>query len=114
MVDHGRVAQEREDRATAAAKRMLTRMGAKVERLDHWATGDVPGDVYLKGVNIKVRYDDVGDILIVAKADSPAGPQVAFHTDDTISECLMGFINRLENGTLQWREDKPYAERESG
>lgn len=105
---HDGGAYAREEASKVAAKRLLTKLGSKVEQLDRFATEAPSGDYYITEVRFKVRYDTVGDVLGIIKIEGENGKQIAFHSDDTISEALGGMVNRLVNGTLKWKEDIPY------
>lgn len=109
MVDHGRKAQEREDSATKAAARLVAKLGARVEQLDRYIQDPPDNERFITEVRFKVRYGDVGDVLGVLKADTPDGKVIAFHSDDTVAEVLSGLVNRLNNGSIKWREDTPYG-----
>lgn len=111
MVRHDLVAQEREDASKAAAGRLITRLGAALERLDVWVSEAPDDEKYVTGLNFRVRYDTEGDVLAVVKADTADGPIVGFHSAETVSAALLGLLARMDNGSLKWREDIPYAKR---
>lgn len=108
MVRHDEVHGAREDKNRKGAERLIERIGRAIVRLDVWAMESPDDERYVVGINIKVRYDDQGDVLIVVRADAANGPEVAFNTGDTISAALTGLANRLDNRTLKWREDTPW------
>lgn len=111
MVKHDEVAGEKYEASLRAADRLLKKLGAALERLDVWV-GESPDDEhYITGVVVKVRYDSVGDVLIMVKADSAKGPVIAFHAADSMSASVLGLVNRLDNGQIQWKEDVPYEQR---
>jgi hypothetical protein len=108
MVKHDEVYQAREDASRVAATNILTRLGAAVERLDRFVT-EVPDDEHhIQSITIRFRYDYIGDVLLVARALCGKGKVVAFQTADSLQGAIQGFVNRLDNGTVEWREDKPY------
>lgn len=111
MVDHNRVYQEKFEASERAAANMLKRIGVALEKLDRWVTEAPDDEHYIMGVAIKVRYDTVGDVLVVVKADSANGKKVGFHTADTVSEAIVGMVHRLDNGQFIWKEDVPYDQR---
>lgn len=101
--------EEREAASQRAATNMLTRIGVSAEKLDRHII-ETPDDThYISQICFKVRFDDVGDILGIIKADGPDGKTIAFHNGDSIAAVLSGLASRLDNGTLKWREDKPYG-----
>lgn len=109
-MSRGQLQQDREDASRKAAKNLLMKLGARLEQLDRWVA-ETPDDAhYITEVRFKVRYGTVGDVLAMVKATGPAGKEIAFHSDDTITEALSGLVSRLANGSLKWREDKPYVE----
>lgn len=111
MVKHDDVYGEREDASRRAATNMLTRVGTAIEQLDRWVIEAPDGEHHIHTIVLKVRFDDVGDILLLAKAEGGDGKCIAFQSGDSFSDVLKGFNNRLINGTVQWREDIPYDQR---
>ncbi len=101
---------DREDASKRAAGRLLTKLGTRLEQLDTFIQEVPDDDTHVTEVRFSVRYGTVGDILGVIKANTAKGKQIAFHSGDTVSEVLVGLVNRLNNGTLVWKEDKPYEE----
>lgn len=99
---------DREEASKRAAARLLSKLGTRLEQLDRFIQEVPDDDTHITEVRFKVRYSTVGDVLGVVKADTSKGKQIAFHSDDTVSEALVGIVNRLNNGTLVWKEDKPY------
>ena len=92
-----------------AADEHFKRLGVKLDKLDRLAEEGDSSARYPTELKIKMLYDDRGNILAVIKADGPEGPQVAFHGGETITEALGGIVSRWDNGTLKWKEDKPYG-----
>lgn len=104
-------AYEREEASKRAAARLLTKLGTRVEQLDRWIQ-EVPDDYHhIIQVRFAIRYSTVGDVLAMVKATTDDGKEIAFHSDDTVSEAMTGLVNRLNNGTLKWREDTPYDQK---
>lgn len=91
-----------------AANNLLRKLGARLEMLDRWVSDPPSGDLFIVEVRFMVRYSTVGDVLAVIKGVSGGEKVIAFHSDDTVTEALTGMVNRLNNGTLKWKEDKPY------
>lgn len=104
---------EKSDASQRAATRLLTKMGVRLELLDRFVVEAHQDDYYVTDIRFKVRYDTVGDVLGIVKSEGPHGKRIAFHSDDTISECLVGMVNRMNNSTLKWKEDIPYGESNS-
>lgn len=101
---------ERAEKRERAAQRMMIKLGVALERLDVMTTEGLSNETYITGINIKIRYDTHGDVIVVLKADSADGKLVGFNTADSPSSAVLGLVNRLDNGTLRWREDTPYNE----
>lgn len=95
----------------AAADRMMRRWGEALEHLDRHVMETPDEEHYITEVRLRVRYDDAGDVLAIVKADGPGGKGIAFHSDATPATALVGLVARLNNGSLKWREDKPYGDR---
>ncbi len=108
MVKHDDVHFEREEASKRAAARLIMKLGSALEKLDTWTLESPDDERYIVGINIKVRYDSVGDVLAVVRADTANGPVVAFHTGTDVSSVVLGLVNRLDNGSLKWREDTPW------
>jgi len=113
VVKHDDVAGAKYEASLRAAERYVKKLGMALERLDVWVTECPDDEHYVTGVNIKVRFDSVGDVLIMVKADSAEGDVLAFHAADSLSACVLGLANRLDNGNIVWRQDIPYDQRES-
>lgn len=109
MVKHDDVYAEKYEASKRAAERMVKRLGLAVERLDVWTTEAPDDEHYIVGINIKVRYDTIGDVLIIVKARGVDGDVVAFQSADTISAAVAGLVARLDNGQIKWREDTPWS-----
>lgn len=56
-------------------------------------------------ISVKVRWDTVGDVLVVLVTDGELGHQVAFGQGDEMIDALVGTANRWANGQLEWKED---------
>ncbi len=65
----------------------------------------------LTELRIKCDPDDDQGVLVILKGYVGAQWMIAFHRDATFSDAIRGAGNRLRNGDLKWREDKPYDAR---
>lgn len=111
--DNVREAQEK--RLLKAAEGYICRLGEAVMYIAKHIEDPPDSDTFIKEVRIKVRYGYEGDVLAIIKADRGKDKVVAFQSGDRLDEVVQGLANRLRNGDLKWREDKPYdAERDNG
>jgi hypothetical protein len=57
---------------------------------------------------IKIVHPGVlgGEYRLVVKARVGGKAVVAFHSGDTLSGLLVGFVNRIENRSLKFKEDQ--------
>jgi len=91
-----------------AAERLLQKHGLRLARLDE-IIEDTPDDThYITELRFKLGIHTGGAVMTVIKSDGPNGKQVAFQVGETIGDAITGLVNRMDNGTLAWREDKPY------
>jgi len=108
--------QRKEEQRTAAsaraASRILEDVAMRLEQLSRFVDDPADGETYLTSLHFKVGggWDD--GVLVVVKATIGGEDKVGFHGDSTLIECVRGLANRLNNGSLKWREDVPYAERD--
>ncbi len=108
--DNVREAQQK--RLLKAAESYVCRLGESVMYLA-LAVEDPPGgERWLKEIRFKVRYGVEGDVLVIVKAEGGSGNEIAFHSGDRLDDACQGLASRLRNGSLKWREDKPYGERD--
>lgn len=110
--------EEKEDRkyqaSIRAADRLLARMGKRLEQLDRWADDPPDGETWITEVRFKTGSAFDEGVLAMIKVERGAEKLLAFHVADGLGEALVGLVSRLENGTLKWKEDKPYDERNMG
>ena len=91
-----------------AATQYMEKVGARLVKLDTLIEETPDGIHYFTSLRFKLGYHESGSILLIAKCDGPEGSMVAFQAGESVSETILGLVNRMENGTLKWREDKPY------
>ncbi len=65
-------------------------------------------------VRIKCDPDDERGVLLIVKGYVGGQDYVAFHRDTTYSMALTALGNRLRNGSLSWREDEGYGNKQAG
>lgn len=63
-------------------------------------------DLFITGLNFRWRG---GEWMLIAKCVAhETVNEVAFVTGETMAACLRTFGSKLENGMVDWREDKPW------
>ncbi len=106
--DNAREAQEA--RLLQSAERHVCRVGEALMYLALCVEDPPGGERWLKEIRLKVRYGSEGDVLAVIKAEGTEGEQVAFNSGDRLDDVIVGLASRMRNGSLKWREDRPYGE----
>jgi len=66
-------------------------------------------DCFVRDIRLVNKLALGGGWLAVIRAESSEGKFVAFHGGDTYMETVSGVVARLQNGSLKWKEDKPYG-----
>jgi len=94
-----------------AAQRLLERYGKRLEQLDRWIEDPPDGETWITAITFKTASGYDGGVMGMIKATVGKDNRIAFHGAETLGECLTGIVGRLDNGTLKWKEDKPYGER---
>jgi len=78
---------------------MCWRVERSLERLDN-------DDCWVRDIRFRAPAGDGGAWQVVVRATKDAQKVVAFGDGATFAEALRGVIARLENGSIQWKEDK--------
>lgn len=94
-----------------AAANLLSNLGVRVEQLDRLIMEGTDDATFITEVRFKMAGDEFEEVLGIVKTNGPHGKQIAFHYAPSLVEALSGIVNRLNNGTLKFKEDKPYADR---
>lgn len=94
------------DRWLAEQKRTAERQASGLAYLQQRTHEHDTDGRYLMRLSLKVRYDDVGDILAVLVSSGEKGQQVAFHSGDELIDTLAAAANRWANGQLRWKDDE--------
>lgn len=97
-----------------AAERFLERLAIRVEQLSRFLEDPGDSDIWIRSLQFKTNSGWDGGVMVIVKADIGGEQQVSFHSEPSLDECLVGLANRLANGTMKWREDVPYKERDAG
>lgn len=57
-------------------------------------------------VTVRGDWDGHGEFLLVLIADTENGPKVAFHNSGDPHGMWVSLKNRIENGSLKWKDDE--------
>lgn len=92
--------------AQVAFDKQMAMMGQKIARFEEMCERYDDNDVFLR--NMTVRFPDMmnSEYMIVIRCETPAGKMVAFQGGATLTEALTGLLNRMGNGSLEFKEDK--------
>jgi len=88
-----------------------------------WLEGVARGVISIENYNIAIQEekptltefrvkcdpDDEEGVLVVLKGYVGQQEFVSFHRDTTVTAALTSVGNRLRNGSLNWREERPYG-----
>lgn len=105
--------QRVEDKESRYHKKMARQIAKKGEVLldlaDQLDDPRADGVVYTE---LRVKLDTGADdeVLAVLKRDGVGGKEIAFHYAQDVGAVIEGLVGRLKNGSLKWREDKPYGQ----
>ncbi len=110
----GTTKNELERREERYHKKMAAQIAKKGEVLldldDQLANPHEDGVLYTDlRIKLDVGYD--ADYLLIVKRIRGDEKEIAFHYGSTVGAAVEGLVGRMKNGSLKWREDKPYEER---
>lgn len=71
----------------------------------------LPGNVFLLEIRLKLGHTDVEEHMAVVKGDIDGVPVVGFITAPDLDTLVHLVAAKLANGTIKWREDRPYEQR---
>jgi len=86
----------------------ITKLGYALLRLDKVMELETPDGLTMREIRIRVPQAEGDDYMVVVKATAGGHPFVAFHAAAEAHEALKGAIERIANGHMKWREDRPY------
>ena len=102
--------RDNEARASDAAyKRWVANLAKAITNMDSYRREVQEDAPTLVSFMVKCDPDDERGVLIVAKGYVGNAWLVAFHRGDSIEDALKGLGDRLQNRSLQWKEDTPYG-----
>lgn len=80
----------------------------KVDGVDRLVQRMDEADIVIRGIRFKPPDGEGMSWLAIVTADGALGDVVGFHDAPTFREVLIGLVNRLENGSVKWKENKPW------
>ena len=69
----------------------------------------LPGEVMLLEIRLKLSYDDGREHMAVVKAVVEGVQAVGFVSAPELDTLVHLVAAKLMNGTMKWREDRPYG-----
>ena len=97
-----------------AADRRKEELESSVAKLSEWLENPGDGETYVTQLTVKPNWGDDGDCFVIMKALIGGEKRIAFHGGNVLSDAIIGVMKRLLNGTMKWKEDKPYDSTDSG
>lgn len=92
--------------AAIVFQRQIDKIGTSVFRFDKLHENLQDREGYIKRISILPSSPVRGDFLLVATAFYEGEHVVCFQQGFSLEEVLMGFLNRLQNGSLKWKDDE--------
>ena len=95
-------------------ERQLRAMGLAVAGLQnctHIGRGSGPTVIELK---FKLEQDNRTSVLVIVKARGEEGGLVGFVGALDLETAMIAVEGKLRAGSMKWREDRPWSEREGG
>jgi hypothetical protein len=94
----------------AVARRVLRAL----RRWDRHLETEMSDGLTITEIRIRAAREPGGEMLVTIKAQTSDGQRfVGFHGAFTLEEAMRGALERIDNATLKWREDRPYGARET-
>ncbi len=90
----------------AAQANSTLKKGIALERLEHIAGAFEDYEIVFKAIRFKGDFDGHGEVMMIVTAFIGGDDVVAFRTASGVGECLIGFVNAVMNGTVNWKEDQ--------
>ncbi len=84
----------------------MLRQGERLLAFESVADRQFDKGITIKSLKARCPQGETGGYLLVVTAVGEGGPVVAFQDGDSLAEVIVGFINRLENGSVKWKEDQ--------
>lgn len=79
-------------------------------RLEKLMDIEYDGELRVTEIRVRSAREAGEDILVTIKAQTYDGKKfIGFHAAQSLPEALRGAVERLNNATLKWKEDKPFG-----
>lgn len=106
MSDELKGARRRRNEEAGGTGPAAERAGRALAQLDRMCSAYWPGEVLISTVKLRLGETDNTETLVVVCGELSDGtPVVGFSTALVPSEALVGAINRVVNGNMNWRQD---------
>ena len=93
--------------ATAASvERVMMKTARSLYMTDQRVSDDLPNRVNLRQLRIKAPAQIGGEWFAVVTAYLEDAPVVAFHSGSSFVSTIEGVCNRINNGSLKWKDDE--------
>lgn len=83
----------------------VLRLGYALLSTNRWLDGERAQGVYIMSLKVRMPTEDHPECLVIVSAFKEGLRLVGFNTSDSPAEAIKGAIQRIENGTMVWRED---------
>jgi hypothetical protein len=77
-----------------------------LRRTEGWFMGSPAEGTQLKSITVRPAAGGRGGCLVIARAKIEGRSVVGFHSGDTADAALKGALERIENTSMEWKDDK--------
>jgi len=89
-----------------AFQKIILAHGTALARIDHLVAKGLAGDIHITTIRLRAPSVEGGEWLAVVKATTENGNIVGFHGGTGLGDLVSGLANRLNNGSIKWKEDE--------
>jgi hypothetical protein len=87
-------------------ERTMLRNAEQVVRFEYLIDRMIEEDVWIEGMTIRLSREAENEYLVILRAVVGGEAKVTFQSGTTLLDSLVGLLRRLENRSLEWKEDK--------
>lgn len=102
--------EARESRYHKKMARQVAKKGEVLLDLDDQFDDPRQSDVVYTDLRVRLGDGSDPEVLVILKRTRAGEKEIAFHYAQGVGAGLEGLVGRLKNGSLKWREDKPYVD----